>query len=237
MRGVILAGGTGTRLRPTTRVINKHVIPIYDRPMIFYPARTLLDAGITEIMVVSTAEYLGKYIELLEAEFDADFRYKVQPEPKGIAHGVGLAEDFVGDDFVVLLGDNIFLDALPQEWFSLEEGCAKVFLKEVDDPSQFGVAVLEDGMVASLQEKPASPDSTYAVVGAYRYTSDVFRVIEDLDPSDRGEYEITDVNQQYAGRDELEYEILDGKWFDAGTPDGIFRAAREIRARAQDRSQ
>lgn len=233
MRGVILAGGTGSRLRPTTKVINKHVIPIYDRPMIFYPVETLLEAGITEILVVSTPEYVEKYTKLLEAEFDADFQYKVQPEPKGIAHGVGLAEDFVEDDFVVLLGDNVFLDALPREWLSLDDGQAKVYLKEVDDPSQFGVAVLADGMVASLQEKPASPDSAYAVVGAYRYTRDVFHVIKDLAPSERGEYEITDVNKHYARRDELEYEILDGKWFDAGTPDGIFRAAREVRDRRQ----
>ncbi|QLD86838.1 sugar nucleotidyltransferase [Natronomonas halophila] len=233
MKGVILAGGKGTRLRPTTRVVNKHVIPIYDRPMIYYPVETLLGAGIDDILVISNADHIGKYIELLEEDFDADFNYKVQSEPKGIAHGVGLAENFVNDEFVVLLGDNILIGDLTREMLSLDSPGAKIFVKQVDEPAAYGVATIDDGKVTRLDEKPDDPPSDYAVLGLYRYTSDVFDIIDDLEPSDRGEYEITDVNKAYVERGQLEYEVFDGEWFDAGTPEGIYKASKVVRDNRQ----
>lgn len=234
MKGVVLAGGKGTRLRPITRVMNKHMIPIYDLPMVYYPVETLVEAGIDEILVVSNAEYIGKYIELLEADFEADFQYKVQSEPKGIAHGVGLAEGFVDGDFVVILGDNVLLDTVPPESLALDGDEAKIFLKRVDEPAAYGVAAIDDGRVTNIEEKPADPSSDYAVIGLYRYTDDVFSVIEEIEPSDRGEYEITDVNKHYVERGSLGYEEFDGQWFDAGTPEGVFRASREVRAQRED---
>ncbi len=230
MKGVVLAGGRGTRLRPTTRVVNKHVLPVYDQPMIFYPVRTLQQMGIDDIIVISGSDHISEFTGLLEAEFDANFRYQVQTEAKGIADGVRVAQEFVDEDFVVLLGDNIFFDNLTRRNLDLE-GSAKIFLKKVDDPSRFGVASVNDGRISSLDEKPESPDGKYAVVGAYRYTSDVFQVIEGLELSERGEYEISDVNEHYLHEGELEYEIIDGYWFDAGTPEGLFRAATEVRER------
>lgn len=231
MKGVILAGGKGTRLRPTTRVINKHVIPIYDRPMIYYPVETLIEAGINDILVISNAEHIGKYIELLESDFDADFHYKVQSEPRGIAHGVGLAQGFVEEDFVVVLGDNVLLGESVADALALDGGDAKIFVKHVDEPAAYGVASVDDGEVVQVKEKPSNPESNFAVIGLYRYTDDVFSVIDDLDPSDRGEYEITDVNEHYVKRGSLEYHEYEGKWFDAGTPEGVFRASRQVRDR------
>lgn len=229
MKGVILAGGKGTRLYPTTRVINKHVIPVYDKPMIYYPVETFIEAGIDDILVISNAEHIGKYIELLEEDFDVNFQYKVQSEPKGIAHGVSLAEDFVDDEFVVILGDNILFEGVSPELLQMGDGDAKIFVKKVDEPTAYGVASVDDGEVTKLEEKPADPDSEYAVIGLYRYTSDVFSVIDDLEPSDRGEYEITDVNKHYVNEGTLEYQMFDGRWFDAGTPEGVFQASKVAR--------
>jgi glucose-1-phosphate thymidylyltransferase len=231
MKGVILAGGKGTRLRPTTKVVNKHVIPIYDQPMIYYPVETLLEAGIDEILVISNAEHIGKYIELLDGEFDAEFTYRVQTEPKGIAHAVSLAEDFVDDSFAAILGDNILFEDLTAEIdsFSGRSADAEVFLKDVDEPSAYGVASVDGGQVVEIKEKPDSPDSNYAVIGLYLYTSDVFDRINDLEPSNRGEYEISDVNDWYASEGSLDYGIIDSKWFDAGTPEGVFQASSYAR--------
>ena len=232
MKGVVLAGGSGTRLRPTTRVVNKHVLPIYDEPMIYYPVRTLLDAGIDEILVISNADHLGKYIQLLENEkdLDAEFSYKVQSEPKGIAHAVSLAENFVDDEFVVILGDNIIFGDLSTEISPLtEDEDARIFLKKVDEPAAYGVASVENGKVTKLEEKPENPDSDYAVIGLYLYNSGVFDVIENQEPSDRGEYEITDVNQHYVDQSTLTYRSVNKEWFDAGTPEGVFRAAQLVR--------
>lgn len=229
MKGVVLAGGRGTRLRPMTRVVNKHVLPIYDKPMIYYPVRTLISAGIDEILIISNAEHIGKYIELLEGEdFNADFQYLVQSEPKGIAHAVSLAEGFVDDQFAAVLGDNIILGDVSEN-ISLEGGSAKILLKQVDKPTAYGVARVQDNQVVSLKEKPESPQSDLAVIGLYIYDDTVFDIIRDLEPSDRGEYEITDVNKQYIERGELVYEEIDNEWFDAGTPDGLFKASREAR--------
>lgn len=231
MKGVVLAGGSGTRLRPTTRVVNKHVLPLYKKPMIYYPVQTLLKAGIKDIMVISSPDFIGKYIELLEAEFDANLTYKVQSEPAGIAHAVSLAEDYVDDKFAVILGDNIVFGDVSTdiEEFAEQSGGARIFLHEVDDPSAYGVATINDGKVMSLHEKPDKPRSDKAVIGLYLYDTDVFDIIDDIEPSDRGELEITDVNRQYVDKSELTYGYVSGAWFDAGTPEGLYQASSYAR--------
>lgn len=231
MKGVVLAGGRGTRLQPMTHVVNKHVLPVYDNPMIYYPVRTLISAGIEEILVISNADHIGKYIELLEeADFDANFRYRVQKEPKGIAHAISLAEDFVDDEFTVVLGDNIILGDVSSNIYLDDDEKAKIFLKQVNEPTAYGVAQVEDGKVQLVQEKPDSPKSNLAIIGLYIYDTSVFDIIHDLEPSDRGEYEITDVNQRYVERGELNYEEIDNEWFDTGTPEGLFKASKRIRS-------
>lgn len=234
MKGVILAGGKGTRLRPMTDVVNKHVLPIYDRPMIFYPIQTLLSSGIDDIMVVSTPADIGRYIQLLEEYFEASFSYRVQKEPAGIAHALNLAADFVDDTVAVILGDNVILSDLSASFTSFEdaEARAKVYLKAVQEPSAYGVAEIQDGEITALQEKPDDPTSNYAVTGLYLYTSKVFDLITDLEPSDRGEYEITDVNAAYLERGVLDHEFVEGEWFDVGTPEGMFRASEFVRSQS-----
>ena len=218
-------------MHPITKVVNKHVLPIYDEPIIYYPIKTLLDAGIEDILVISNADHIGKYMKLLELEFDADFSYRVQSEPKGIAHGLSLAEEFVGEDNVaVILGDNIlFGDASDHiRRFDEVNSGAQIFLKRVDKPSAYGVATVEDGKVTELNEKPDSPTSDWAVIGLYLYTSRVFERIDQTEPSDRGEYEITDVNQLYVDERNLTYSEFTGEWFDVGTPEGLFQASKHV---------
>ncbi|MFC7098343.1 sugar nucleotidyltransferase [Halobaculum marinum] len=231
MKGVVLAGGRGTRLRPMTKIMNKHVLPVYDEPMIFYPVRTLLENGISEILVISAPEYIGGYIQLLEEEFeDAEFSYKVQDEPAGIAHAIQLAKRFVDDTFAVVLGDNIVMDDISEsitEFDESDEECM-IFLKEVSDPSRYGVAEVEDDRVIELKEKPDSPETNTAVIGLYLYTSDVFDRIPELTKSDRGELEVTDLNRTYIEDDSLGYSELDGQWFDVGTPDGLLKASNFV---------
>lgn len=236
MKGVVLAGGRGTRLRPMTDIMNKHVLPVYDEPMIFYPVRTLINNGISEIMVISTPEHIGGYIQLLESEFDADFSYKVQKEPEGIAHAISLAEEFVEDRFAVILGDNIVIDNLQPkiQEFADGEKDSMIFLKKVSNPSRYGVAEVEDGKVVGLREKPDTPETNLAVVGLYFYTKDVFEKIPTLSKSDRGELEITGVNQLYLDDDNLAYSELSGEWFDVGTPDGLLAASNFIKERQAD---
>jgi len=215
-----------------TNVVNKHVLPVYDEPIIYYPVKTLIRSGVDDIMVVSTPESIGRYIRLLEEEFDANFRYRVQKEPRGIADALMLAEDFVDDTVAVMLGDNIVFDDLSGAFraFRDDDASAKIFLKEVTEPSRYGVAELDDGIVA-LTEKPADPRSNHAIIGVYLYDRSVFDVIPTLEPSDRGEYEITDVNEVYLGRGDLDYEVIDSEWFDVGTPEGMFRASAFVRDR------
>jgi glucose-1-phosphate thymidylyltransferase len=237
MKGVVLAGGQGTRLRPMTRVVNKHLLPVYDEPLIYYPVRTLVRSGINEILVISSAEYIGKYIELLEeSDIEASFSYRVQSEPNGIAHAVKKAENFVEDEFAVVLGDNIITSDLSREFveFQQADADAQIFLTEVTEPSAYGVAVVDGGDIVAIEEKPQNPKTDYAVIGAYAYTSDVFNKIDSLEPSDRGEYEITDVNNEYITEDNISYNIYDGEWFDAGTPEGLFQAAKHIRNQGGD---
>lgn len=231
MKGVVLAGGKGTRLQPMTNVVNKHILPVYDKPVIYYPVETMIQSGINQIMVISTPEDIGRYIQLLEEEYDAEFRYRVQKEPKGIADALSLAEDFVDETVAVMLGDNIILDDFSEEFASFEksESEAKIFLKQVDRPSRYGIAELENEEITKLSEKPEEPESNFAITGLYLYKKGVFNIISGLEPSDRGEYEITDVNEKFLHQKSLSYGLIESEWFDVGTPEGLFRAARHVR--------
>ena len=224
MQGVILAGGNGTRLRPLTFSTNKHLLPIFNKQMIFYPLQTLLDAGIKDILIISGREHAGHFIELLGSgsQFNAHFTYKVQDEAGGIAQALGLAENFIKNNpFLTILGDNIYEDKLNVNM--VEQ--AKVFLKKVPDSFRFGVAEFDyNKRIEFITEKPKDKKNGYAVSGAYIYYPDVFEVVSRLKPSDRGELEITDVNNYYAKLGTLDYEILKGFWSDAGTFESMARS-------------
>jgi glucose-1-phosphate thymidylyltransferase len=226
MRGIILAGGTGSRLFPLTKVTNKHLLPVYDKPMIYYPLQTLVNAGITDIMIVSGRGHAGHFLELLGsgAEFGVNLTYEIQEKAGGIAQALGLAEKWADDEPVaVILGDNIFQDDVKNDVASFRTG-AKIFLKEVPDAGRFGVAELGTDRVLSIEEKPKRPKSNYAVTGLYLYDADVFSIIPRLKPSGRGELEITDVNNAYLKKGLMQYAILKGFWSDAGTFDSLLRA-------------
>jgi glucose-1-phosphate thymidylyltransferase len=226
MKGVILAGGTGSRLYPLTKITNKHLLPVYDKPMIYYPLQTLIDAGLDEIMIVSGRGHAGHFLELLGsgAEFGVHLTYEIQEEAGGIAQALGLAKDFADkDDVVVILGDNIFQDSVRDAVQSFDSG-ARIFLKEVPDASRFGVAEIAGDRIVSIEEKPALPKSSYAVTGLYLYGNDVFDVISTLKPSGRGELEITDVNNEYIRRGAMSFSVLRGFWSDAGTFESLLRA-------------
>jgi glucose-1-phosphate thymidylyltransferase len=226
MKGVILAGGTGSRMYPLTKVTNKHLLPVYDKPMIYYPLQTLVNAGIKEIMIVSGRGHAGHFLELLGSgmEFGVQLTYEIQEKAGGIAEALGLAESW-GDDnpIAVILGDNIFEDSIVSDVTSFIKG-AKIFLKEVPDAHRFGVAEITEDRVVSIQEKPEKPKSRYAVTGLYLYDPDVFSVVRTLKPSGRGELEITDVNNAYIKRGEMQFSLLKGFWSDAGTFDSLLRA-------------
>jgi glucose-1-phosphate thymidylyltransferase len=230
MKGVILAGGTGSRLYPLTKITNKHLLPVYDKPMIYYPLQTLIGAGLDEIMIVSGRGHAGHFLELLGsgAEFGVHLTYEIQEEAGGIAQALGLAEDFADDDDVaVILGDNIFQDSVCDAVQSFESG-AHIFLKEVLDANRFGVAEIKGNRILSIEEKPAKPKSNYAVTGLYLYDNDVFDIINTLKPSGRGELEITDVNNDYIKRGSVSYSILEGFWSDAGTFESLLRAGMMV---------
>lgn len=227
MKGVILAGGTGSRMYPLTKVTNKHLLPVYDKPMICYPLQTLIDAGITEIMIVSGRGHAGHFLELLGsgAEYGVHITYEIQEEAGGIAQALGLAEPWAGDEsVVVILGDNIFQDSIRDE-VSAFSGGAWIFLKPVPDPNRFGVAEVRDGLVITIEEKPEEPRSDLAVTGMYMYDSRVFQIVKTLKPSGRGELEITDVNNEFIRLGEMKYSLLEGHWSDAGTFDSLIRAS------------
>ncbi|MFA6470542.1 MAG: sugar phosphate nucleotidyltransferase [Candidatus Latescibacterota bacterium] len=230
MKGVILAGGLGTRLDPLTRVTNKHLLPVYNKPMIYYPIETLVDAGIRNIMVVTGGNSAGDFLTLLGngAEFGLKhINYTYQQGHGGIAQALSLAEHFVdGDKVVVILGDNLIEGSIKNavDNFDRQDTGARVILKDVPDPERFGVAELKDGRIVSIEEKPARPKSSFAVVGIYLYDSRVFDFIRVLKPSSRGELEISDVNNAYIADGSMEYEILDGWWTDAGTFNSLIRA-------------
>ena len=229
IKGVVLAGGTGSRLMPLTKVTNKHLLPIGQKPMIFYPIEKLTSAGIEQILIVTGVEHMGDVVSLLGSgrEFDCHFTYKVQDEAGGIAQALGLAEDFAhGQPVAVILGDNIFRASLKDiiERFVAQKTGARVLLKQVPDPQRFGVAQIQEGKVIGIEEKPKEPKSDYAIIGTYFYDAAVFDIIRGLNPSDRGELEITDVNNAYIAKGRLAYDILDGWWTDAGTFESLNRA-------------
>jgi glucose-1-phosphate thymidylyltransferase len=234
MRGIILAGGKGTRLGDLTRVTNKHLLPVGPYPMVYHPLKKLVGAGVHDILLVSGTEHMGDFVELLGSgrEHGCNLTYRVQDEAGGIAQALGLAELFCKDErCVVILGDNIFADPLKPllDESSHHPDSAWVGLKRVPDPSRYGVAELQGWRLASLEEKPARPKSDYAVVGIYIYPSDVFGVIKTLKPSRRGELEITDVNRYYLEQQRLGYSILPGYWTDAGTLDSLAHANELVR--------
>ena len=224
MKGVILAGGTGTRLFPLTKVTNKHLLPVGKEPMILNPIRQLIFAGITDILVVTSKEHMGDVVGLLGSghEMGCDFTFKVQDRPGGIAHALALAEDFAsGERIIVILGDNILTHSIKPyvEDFKNQVSGAKVLLKKVGDPERFGVAALDEQnkMIIQIEEKPQNPKSDYAVIGVYMYDNKVFDFIRNIESSERGELEITSVNNIYVERGDMTYSIVDGEWTDAGT--------------------
>ena len=238
MKGIILAGGTGSRLFPLTKVTNKHLLPVYDKPMIYYPLQTLIDAGITEIMIVSGRGHAGHFLELLGSglECGAQLTYEIQEGAGGIAQALGLAKRWANNDNVtVILGDNIFEDSVKDAVQSFTSG-ARVFLKEVHDAQRFGVAEVSGNRIISIEEKPAVPRSNLAVTGLYIYDAEVFRVIENLKPSARGELEITDVNNAYVNKNQMTFSLLRGFWSDAGTFDSLIRAGMIVQNYRKNKS-
>ena len=236
MKGMILAGGLGTRLRPMTLVTNKHLLPVYDKPMVYYPIQCLVNAGITEIMIVTGEENAGDFIKLLRNGKDLGLtriEYAFQVGEGGIADALKLGRHFVGDDKVcVILGDNIIENNInqPVEDFRNQKDGAKILLKEVHDPERFGVVEFSDDgqSITDIIEKPKDPPSNKAVTGLYMYDSDVFNICDTLKPSSRGELEITDVNNEYLRRGNLTHATLDGWWTDAGTIPSLHRASNLI---------
>jgi glucose-1-phosphate thymidylyltransferase len=243
MKGVVLAGGTGSRLFPLTKITNKHLLPVYDKPMIYYPIQMLVDAGITDILVVTGGRNAGDFLRLLAngREFGLkhlDFTY--QEGEGGIAEALGLAEHFAdGRKICVILGDNIIegnIRAAVDDFRQQERG-AKILLREVPDAERFGVAEIEDGRIVGIEEKPARPKSNYAVTGIYMYDETVFDKVRTLVPSRRGELEITDVNNAYIADGTMTFAHLEGWWTDAGTFESLLRASNlvaETRQRAEE---
>ncbi len=231
MKGVILAGGKGTRLYPLTKATNKHLLPVGREPMIFHPIRQMVASGIDDILVVTSKEHMGEVVNCLGsgAEFDCSLTYKVQENADGIADALRLAEGFAqGQKICVFLGDNIFQDSIAPHVraFETQAKGARVLLKKVTDPERYGVAALDEQHILEIEEKPKKPKSTYAVVGLYFFDSQVFDVIRGITRSERGEYEITAVNNVYVARRELHYDIYAGQWTDAGTFESLIEANR-----------
>lgn len=234
MKGVLLAGGTGSRLSPLTKVTNKHLLPVYKQPMIYYPLQKMKQMGVDSVLLVSGRGHAGHFLELLGGgnEFGLRLAYEVQEEAGGIAQALSLAEEFVGNErFVVILGDNIFEDDMSEAAMEFEKSDtdAHLFLKEVSTPQSYGVPRLENGKIVEVLEKPQNPPSALAVTGCYLYTPAVFELIRTLKPSARGELEITDVNDFYVKNGTLTHSVLNGFWGDCGESiDGLMEVARRI---------
>ena len=234
MKGVVLAGGLGSRLFPLTKITNKHLLPITDKPMIYYPIQTLVDAGVEDIMIVTGGNNAGDFLRLLGngQEFGLkDLNYSYQEGEGGIADALKLAEHFSeGQKIIVILGDNILEKSIKNvvDEFKKQDHGARILLKEVPDPNRFGVPVLDGDKVIKIEEKPDSPQSPYAVTGVYMYDKDVFSFAKELKPSHRGELEITDVNNAYIDRGDMTYSFLDGWWTDAGTFESLYRANKLV---------
>ncbi|MFC1668481.1 sugar phosphate nucleotidyltransferase [Chlamydiota bacterium] len=230
MKGIILAGGLGKRLHPLTKITNKHLLPIYNKPMIYYPLMTLVNASITDLLIVTGGHYAGEFLRLLGTgkEFGLKkINYTYQEGEGGIAAALSLAEDFAdGEKIVVILGDNIIEKSILThvETFKKQEKGALILLQEIEQPERFGVPVLKENNLVIIEEKPQKPQSPYAVTGIYMYDETVFEIIRGLSPSERNELEITDVNNEYISRGEMNHAILDGWWTDAGTFDSLLLA-------------
>jgi glucose-1-phosphate thymidylyltransferase len=235
MKGIILAGGNGTRLSPLTLITNKHLLPVYDKPMILYPLETLKKGGVSEIMIVCGREHAGHFMSFLGSgkDYGVKLSYALQSGAGGIADALGLAEDFAGQDKVaVILGDNVFEDNFSADFKAFEnEPGGKVFIKEVPDPQRFGVAELVDGKIVGIEEKPKAPKSNLATVGLYLYNADGFGKIKKLVPSGRGELEIADVNNMYVKEGSLSHGMVSGFWSDAGTFDSLLKTANWVAGR------
>ena len=243
MKGIVLAGGKGSRLHPLTRVTNKHLLPVYDRPMIYFPLQTLVEAGIRDILIVTGGSGAGDFLRLLRNGKDfglQQLNFAYQEGEAGIADALRLAEYFVrGEKVCVILGDNIIEGSIrkAKERFEKQDRGALILLKEVPDPERFGVPVFENDRIVRIEEKPAAPASPYAVTGIYFYDWTVFQRIRALEPSGRSEYEITDVNNSYLAEGQLTCEILEGWWTDAGTFDSLLRATSLVREKSQTPSE
>ncbi len=242
IKGIVLAGGLGSRLRPLTKVTNKHLLPVYDRPMIYYPLETLRRAGIREVMLVTGGNSAGDFLRLLGSGADVgldNISYAYQEGERGIADALRLCKRFAdGDRIVVILGDNILEDDIAPylREFEAQPSGARILLKTVDDPQRFGVPVFDHDRIVAIEEKPAQPKSRYAVAGVYMFDGRVFDFIADLEPSARGELEIADVHNRYIAQGDLRYNVLEGAWTDAGTFESLFRAG-EFVARSRNEAQ
>jgi glucose-1-phosphate thymidylyltransferase len=241
MKGVILAGGLGKRLDPLTRITNKHLLPVYNHPMIYYPIRTLVEAGIKEILIVTGGDHAGDFLRLLGngEEFGLkDLRYAYQKGERGIADALRLAENFVdGGKFIVILGDNVVDSSIKPfvDKFHKQQTGGRILIKKVKDPERFGVVELKNNKVVSIVEKPKKPKSNCIVTGIYMYDAAVFEFIRKLKPSGRGELEITDVNNMYLSRGNLYYDILKGNWTDCGTFPSLYRATQIVARCSKDK--
>ncbi len=238
MRGIILSGGSGTRLRPLTKITSKQLLPIYHRPMIYYPLNTLIKAGIKEILIIVAPERAGDYLNLLGSgkEFGVKFTYEIQDKPEGLAQAFIIGETFIGDDDVVMiLGDNIFEDDFTADIKNFKSG-AKIFAKEVNDPERFGVVKFDRQMKAEkIIEKPQQYLSNFAVTGLYVYDKRVIEVAKNMKASHRGELEITDVNNWFLAHNELEVATVTGEWLDAGTFDSLLKAQNFAKEKMADK--
>lgn len=240
MKGLILCGGRGTRLLPLTKVTNKHLLPVYDKPMVYYPIETMKKMGITDIMIITGKESAGDFLEILGSgkDFGCKFTYRLQDQADGIAGAIELAEDFVnGEKFAVLLGDNIFEDNFIKEKELFESMSstinipqAVIFAKPVEDPKRFGVIEFgKDNTVLSIEEKPKNPKSMFAQTGLYFYDENAFKFIRILEPSGRGELEVTDLNNYYLNKGIVKCGIVQGFWSDAGMPESLFAASKFVK--------
>ncbi len=234
MKGIILAGGSGTRLRPLTKVTSKQLLPIYNQPMIFFPLQTLLTAGIKDILIIVAPDHAGDFLKLLGSgsDFGCKFTYEIQDKPEGLAQAFRIGANFIGNDAVTLiLGDNIYEDNFSEHITSFKSG-GRVFAKEVSDPERFGVVEFDqDKKALSIVEKPTEPKSNYAVTGLYIYDNTVVQKAKDLQPSARGELEITDLNNVYLREGTLDVAFVEGKWLDTGTFESLFEAIEFVRNR------
>lgn len=238
MRGIILSGGNATRLRPCTKVTSKQLLPVYNRPMIYYPLNTLIKAGIKEILIIISPERAGDYLNLLGSgkDFGVKFTYEIQDKPRGLADAFIIGENFIDqDDVTMILGDNIFEDDLSEDIKNFKSG-GKVFAKKVSDPERFGVIKFDNDMKAvEIQEKPKKWLSDYALTGLYVFDGRVIKVAKNVKPSERGELEITDLHNWYLKKGELEVAMVKGEWIDAGTFDSLLAAQNLAKEKLQDK--